>query len=536
MINNTLIPLDPSSSFRNDALNSIKHTLLLKYEVPHAVNKDQLVREVMRSCQKCCQGLFIDRSTNKKIYFGFFGSLPPQGQTAPEDISHHLSFLDEFPPNKEIYPNRTNIGFPTMILEHCVLSCYHAVITELLENKTVTAYEMVNDIKSQGIYTLEKRRLLNFQSEPILTKNNTYGKTNSKKSSTASDFGKKAETHIKKLSSTQFLFKAAESNDTNGFFLQFADIFSHICDIDVRHWRFFSTKINENNKSDILEKFELLSQELFPDIGNNTPYTLDNLYHCFIMERISNVKLITCLLKNISFLETHTNYILHQEEILDVLCLCQKLPNVFSRQYFIQYAFDQLTNKPISYLDYWHSKKLDMSTSILESPLKPVHHFQFVRWLEQFSLFCNYMSEYVIPIYEWCFTNMLMDSIEKYFVPNNHKKMNDGISTHKTNLLTAYGILSKYLQGNRKQIIYPVAPNKLPNTLSFVTKADHDLKYLHIPADTLRRLLQLCFPNESLDLNLCPLNPDFFLNNRNKSNTNNFTHIRNFYINLLYPG
>ncbi len=49
MINNTLIPLDPSSSFRNDALNSIKHTLLLKYEVPHAVNKDQLVREVMRS-------------------------------------------------------------------------------------------------------------------------------------------------------------------------------------------------------------------------------------------------------------------------------------------------------------------------------------------------------------------------------------------------------------------------------------------------------------------------------------------------------
>lgn len=538
MINNTYIPLDQSSSLRNDALNSIKHTLLLKYEVPNVDNKNQLISEVMRSCQKCCQGLFLDTtvSSNEKIYFSFFGTLPPIKETTLKNTSYKLSFLDEFPPNKQMYPEMSDIGFPTMILDHCVLSCYHAVLTEILGNKTVTAYEVVNYIKSQGIYSLYKKDKLNLQSGPILKKKDLYFKPNSAKSSTASDFGKKAQTHIKALAFTQPIFKAEDFNDTNGFFLQFADIFSHICDIDVRRWKFLSSKINENNRFDILERFKLLSEELFPAKDKKTYITVDNLYYYYIMERISNVKLISCLLKNIDIIEKNTRYILCQEETINTICRCQKFPNIFSRQYFIQYAFDQLTNKPISYLDYWHDHRLDMSTSVLESPLRPVHHFQFIRWLEQFSLFCDYMSEYVIPIYEWCFTNMLMDTIEKNFVPDTGKETTDNKFMHRTNLLTAYEVLSEYMQQNSKQILCPVPSDKQPETLSFVTKAESDLNFLDIPADTLQQLLRLCFSHEELDLSLCKLNPDFFLNNRRKPNARNSEHIRNFYINLLYPG
>lgn len=535
MTKNTYIPLDPSSSFRNDAINSIKHTLLLKYEVPHVTSKDQLIPEVMKSCQKCCQGLFIDRaaSSDKKISFNFFGSLSSINPSVLENPSHRLSFLDEFPPNKQMYPEMSNIGFPTMILDHCVISCYHAVLTELLGNKTVTAYEMVNDIKSQGIYSLYKKDKLNLQSEPILKKKDLYFKPNSTKSSVASDFGKKAQTHIKVLSSTQPLFKAEGSNDTNGFFLQFADIFSYICNIDARRWKFRSSEISENNRFDILEKFKELSQNLFPDSNIDT---VDKLYKCYIIERISNVKLISCLLKNIDIIEKNSKYILCQEEIINTLCLCQKFPNVFSRQYFIQYAFDKLINEPISYLDFWHNHRLDMSTNVLESPLKPVLHFQFVRWLEQFSLFCNYMSEYVIPIYEWCFTNMIMDTIEKNFLPNTGKETAKNEIKHRTNLLTAYEALSEYIQQNSQQIICPVLFDKQPRTLSFVTEAGSNLVFPSIPANTIQQLFQLCFSQEELDLNLCQLNPDFFLNSGKKPNSKNFSHIRNFYINLLYPG
>ncbi len=52
MIKNHYIPLDTSSILRNDALNSIKYTLLLNYEVPDITDMDNLIPEVM----KCCHG------------------------------------------------------------------------------------------------------------------------------------------------------------------------------------------------------------------------------------------------------------------------------------------------------------------------------------------------------------------------------------------------------------------------------------------------------------------------------------------------
>lgn len=541
MIHNTDISLHPSSAFRKDALNSLKHTLLLKYEIPQTNTKSQLIPEVMKSCQKCCQGLFIDtyKSSDEKINFDFFGTLSSLDDATLKDPSHQLSFLDRFPPNKDMYPNMKEVGFPTMILDHCVLSCYHAVITELLGNKTVTSYEIRNDIKSYGIHSLYKNGILNFDPEPGLKKKNSSSCENSKRSSSASDFGKKAQSHLKQLSSTQSLFKDADANATNGFFLQFADVFSHICDIDVRNWYFLSSKTIDNSRTNILEKFESLSQDLFPKADKNSLVTVDEMYRYYIIERISNFKLIAFLLKNIAHIEKKTSYSLCQNDLLkDVLCLCHKLPNIFSRQYFLQYAFDKLINKPISYLDFWHAHKLDMNTSVLESPLKDVKHFQFIRWLEQFSLFCNYMSEYVIPLYEWCFTNMLMDAIEQTSinVTDAHKKTNNETSIYQTNLLTAFDVLSEYIQSNSRQIIYPVPFPKQPSTLSFVIEPTRDIQFLDIPVATIQKLFQLCFLPEELDLNLHQINPDFFLNIKKNYKDSNFKQTQNFYINLLYPG
>ena len=129
-----------------------------------------------------------------------------------------------------------------------------------------------------------------------------------------------------------------------------------------------------------------------------------------------------------------------------------------------------------------------------------------------------------------------MDTIEKNFVPDTDKEKIINKFTHRTNLVTAYEVLSEYMQQNSEQIICPVPFDEQPGTLSFVTKAESDLKFLDIPADTLQHLFQICFSQEELDLNLCQLNPDFFLNGRKKSSARNSEHIRNFYINLLYPG
>ena len=223
-----------------------------------------------------------------------------------------------------------------------------------------------------------------------------------------------------------------------------------------------------------------------------------------------------------------------QKEILDILCLCRKLPNTFSRQYFLKYAFDKLIIQPFSYLDFWHAHRLDMSTSVHESPLKSINHFQFTRWLEQFSLFCNYIGEYVIPIYEWCFTNMILEVIEQK-IPYNPKK-DDFRSVHILRLSTAMESLAKYIESNYKQILRPMEFPINQDTLDLITKHKSGIDDLNFSADFLQQLFEAFYsPERDLDLNLPHLNPDFFLYGKNNAVHKNETHLRNFYINLLYP-
>lgn len=297
-----------------------------------------------------------------------------------------------------------------MILDHSVLSCYHALLTDLLYGKTVTTYEIANGLKDKGMYTLYTNKQLTILPEKILI--NTG---NSHISSIASDFGKSIQTHFKALPHLVSLF--TDENSSHRYIVQFSWLLKQICDIDSRKWRIFSLPITDKNKEAVLKNFEALSSEISPK-GKAARHFVcppDKLYAYYIKERIFNFNLVYSLLRNIKRIEKETSYQLCQKEILSVLSSCQKLPNVFSRQYFLQYAFDKLLTQPISYLDFWHDHRLDMNGRILESPPQFTKFFQFTMWIEQFSHFCNYMAEYVIPIYEWCFTNMLMEVIEHNF-------------------------------------------------------------------------------------------------------------------------
>ena len=69
--------------------------------------------------------------------------------------------------------------------------------------------------------------------------------------------------------------------------------------------------------------------------------------------------------------------------------------------------------------------------------------FQFEKWIEQYELFINYMSEFVIPIYEWCFLDMLLSTIERDF-PSE---------THFNHLLKAVTILSDHVNSHYEEIV-----------------------------------------------------------------------------------
>ena len=549
MIINSDISLEPLSTLRNDAINSIKYTLLLDYKIPFIDNTENLIPEIMKNCHECCSGLFRNKLTenNDQIYFSFFGdSFPPsppkkeaKNTSNKENTPKDLSFLDKFPPNDYIYPSIGKIGFPTLILDHCIISSYHAIISDLLHGKTITAYEIVNNVKFDGFYSLYKKNRLNLISESILKKGSGEYLNNSKKSSTASDFTKKANSHFKSLPQLESLFRNTSTQNItqpeNRYYLQFSGVFSRICAIDSRKWNSFSSKIKETNKYNKLENFESLSDRICPRIKNIFPKVpekvfpessgdpVDGLYHRYLIERIFNFNLVYCLLRNIHRLEKKTSFRLSQKEIFLTLSGCQKLPNVFSRQYFLQYALEKLITEPMSHLDFWHEHQLDLGSYAMETTTRTEKYFHFPKWLEQLTHFFDYMAEYVIPIYEWCFINMLMDVIEKTSNP---------CDTHNTHLIRAMEILANHMKKNYEKILRPINIPSYQDTLDLITTHKSGVEDLNFSASFLQLLFDtFCSPTRKLDLNLLPLNHDFFV----LKNVNSERHIRDFYINLLFP-
>ena len=178
-----------------------------------------------------------------------------------------------------------------------------------------------------------------------------------------------------------------------------------------------------------------------------------------------------------------------------------------------------------------------MTNTVLETSSKFNTHFQFTKWLDQFSLFCKYMSEYVIPIYEWCFTNMVMETAEEKIISekSTHSLSPDRIHTRR--LLQAMDMLGKYMEKNYKRILCPIYISNFQDSLDIITKHKQGIHDLNMSADALKTLLDSFSPaKRNLDLNLTSsLNPAFFLNGGNGNTNNNMRHIRNFYINLLYP-
>ena len=99
----------------------------------------------------------------------------------------------------------------------------------------------------------------------------------------------------------------------------------------------------------------------------------------------------------------------------------------------------------MSYHDFWFEHTLDMNNHVLGSLPKSKFGFQLIRWLEQFELFCNYMAEFIIPIYEWCFTNMVMEVVEqKASIESNQNNPSD---FHKLCLIKAMNTVSIMVWG-----------------------------------------------------------------------------------------
>lgn len=510
MIKNTPISLFPTSKLRIDAVNSIKYTLLLNYELPDMSNSKTLISQLMTSCHNCCSGLFSDNPQNHSYYF--FGSLENFNKSA-------LGYLDIYSPDSNIYNPCSDISFSKMILQHSVLSSYHTIVSDLLNEFSKESYYIANTIGNHGVQYLLRKGALDINNNAIDTNSiSNYQITNSKKSAIASDFMRTSKTHLKNIPHISELFEVTCTNPKSiKYYIQFAGLYSQICEISATKWRGFYQRPTKSTLPSLLEKLCNFPKTLNSGYASNH---VDCLYHKYLFERIFDFNLINCLLQNINKVEYKTTYRFSSKYFLDILCECQKLPNTFSRPYFIQYAFDKFFNTPNSGNNFWYQHLRPKTNELIYSLDGLSLTFEMPLWLQQFRYFCRYMTDFVIPIYEWCFTDMLLSIIEQ----KNPK------DTHLNHLKTAIEVLATYMDENFKSLENPYSGSKLKELIVPQKNLDH----INLPLSYYEIIFDNFFQKKpDLDLNLKAMGPDFFIKDTHGQVNSDKTKIRDFYIGLI---
>ena len=526
MIRNTRISLEKDSEKRIDAKSVIKYTLLLDYKIPKICKEDTWITDVMQCCQECCRGLFEDYQRGGKEY-NFFGKYKKE-QKSP------LGYLDQGDKRSHIFEDRNQPRFHDMILHHCVIAAYHAILTDLVGEDTITHYDLVNNMAgtkySRGLNYLIKNEIYSLNTRKIKTNTNN-GRSNKEKSRMASDFEKTSHTHKQVLSRYDLW-----GMDDKNIPIQFADLLFRICKIPAPKWHIFS-----NSKTDYIGRVQELDKmliERFSNLESPLEHTgfhgndVDWLYANYLMERTFNISLFYSLLSHIDQIEKEQIPFFGNQEIMDVLLTCSKLPNSFSRQVFINYAIGNIWDKPESSHDFWSEHDLEQSDIAVKKIRKERSGFLLPVWVEQFKLFMNYMSEYVIPIYEWCFVCMLMESIEGKYQGENHKM----------HLTRALDLLADYMIGQKDAIVRPVKFKKEEGKLFFSEDVSSVLiqhnrfeTFRDINAQTIEQLVKGLFRvKDERDLNLKPLNAKFFVKDgTNMPKGTNHRRIQDFYIEFV---
>lgn len=526
MLKNSFIPLSPSSSLRLNAENSIKYTLLLNYKLPYIGNTDSIqIEKIMDACQKCCYEIFSDNP--EFISYDFFGTPHSYEQDT-------LTFLQRYPVPKE-KKELPSGSIHEMILQNCVMSSYHAILSELLHDVPVTAYQTANTFKFYGINSLYEKNCLDFTHNGIkIYKKNFVSSnlSNKEKNSFASSFHRAFTGHSKATNGLMdFILNEQNQRQFQFQFFQLCHSFLRLRPSELKYLfakedsvkssSTFFTILNEciQKLTPPIYRFSDIPSKNFEQFGGNV---VDGIYQYYLSERIFNFNLLYSLFKNIETSSKKTYYQFNDSEVLNILATCKKLPNPFSRTYFLRFAFDHI-NVCNSYTDFWHYHDISQRDVFVGSTRKIPKGFHFEKWLEEYRLFIELMSTYVIPIYDWCFFSILISSIENRYPEKNHREhLKDGLI-----------ILSNYIKQNYRSILQPIklTPKSAMDGLDMISSKKYDTLIDSIDIASIKTIKNIFFrSDEYLDLNFQPIEPALF---RGKF-PQNMRDLQNFYLDLIF--
>lgn len=434
------------------AENALSYTLLLPDITPITSTDRQLwvPSAIIQTYKACHPNLFYMQN------YDFFGTANSNIENSAGLYSafHHYVMVD----NSSIENPHFLKGdfFANTILMQCVMSSYDTVI-HLLEDTSTTDYTLANKWKFFG-YNERKE-------------SNCYDTESGIRSSIATAFSKKIRTHMPAFDNN--LKRMFLTVDNEAFSSQ-ADLFYRLMDIDARkfcrglglyNW---DASIFSDNR--IMKDHWNLVSDFYNNLTDRLPAnSTDRLYYLYRLENIFGFGLGNCMIQNLNWLIAKGRLYPDGINNLKTLAMISQLPNVFSRNLYLQLALEAIHNEH-SLKDNFFSKLFKSDSLMYRLETVP---FNINDWLKLFEKFCLFFSKLVFPVYQWYFFLTLLATAKAH------------IAVEKEQLPTLQKLLSDYIEVNQTIIEYPLSGPKNSN-LSLIANADSDkiIRPVYISAST----------------------------------------------------
>lgn len=446
MITNRNIDLSFQSIDREISRNTLIYTLGMDYPIAKidsdsrktfADDYSAIISKILAECQNYTHRLMqqiTHADPNDDIPLEFFGTREKNNHSLFDKLFSVGCLLSPYKPGNSSDHTST---IHDMLANHCVISCYHAVRTALERKSLVTSYKIVRR---------HQRSATSSQAS----------------SSQASSLGRKIDKHLNCLDFIKDLIRCSDSHGRVRFRSQYSDLLYRISDINNSKFKYFFPGDGKHPKTD----YELLLTNLTAvlDLKNtgygtkskkftgNKKIQAEEIYNYYLFERIFNFRLFFTTMALIDYAHHDTIYNLSNPEFIEAINSFISLPNVYSRQLLLAYAFSFISGSTDSSYDIWDqfrsaSKPQTEQTQRLYHP----YTFNLSKWINQLKKMSDYLSDFVIPIYEWYFTESLLNGIRNAYQDKSENE----------HLKIALSMLENYIADNQQKIIHP-----LPDSLS----------------------------------------------------------------------
>lgn len=383
-----------------EAKNTLEYTLLLPAIEPIKASPDKWIEYAVAQCHSACHPrLFYPDNYN------FFGDFISRNKDCAQFYDVHQAKKIMSNPDSPLYFFKSDF-FANTILMQCVMSAYDTIMRVLLR-ENIKPYTLVNKVKILGQNELIDSGLL--RNDFTCVPHHSHDTTGA--SSKASAFTKKLRSHAEIWNDSKL--KEIFPDTGNDLPILYSDLLHRLIETDSREFKNYLNLYTTNNSTssknnmDAWNTYVKFNDELTKELPQNN---VDRLYYLYRIENLFALDLANAIIQNIYQLKSFDKLYPDGISNYKTLALLCKLPNVFSRNLYLQFALEAVWNEA-SLKNSFFNRLQSPETMMYKKEEKTFDMYEWHIYLEKF---CRFFSNLIFPAYEWYFLLILFQTVEEY--------------------------------------------------------------------------------------------------------------------------